>query len=113
VGIGADEPTAVTVRDDADHSRYVIEVDGRLAGLADYELHGHRQVFVHTEIRDAFEGQGLGAILARSALADVVSKGRTIVPICPFIAGWISRHPDFNDSVDLVVLGKVLDKQHN
>lgn len=111
--LGTDESEGVIVRDDADHSRYVVEVDGRLAGLADYELHGHRQVFVHTEIRDAFEGRGLGSILAREALADVVSKGRTIVPICPFIAGWISRHPDFNDSVDLVVLGKILDRQHD
>ena len=111
--LGTDQPTAVTVRDDADHARYVVEVNGRLAGLADYELHGQRQIFVHTEIREAFEGQGLGSILARNALADVVSKGRTIVPVCPFIARWISRHADFNDSVDLVVLGKILAKQND
>ena len=96
----------IVVRDDREASRFVIEVDGQHAGLAAYRLRDDRTVFVHTEISDEYSGQGLGSILAREALDSVRAEGRTIVPLCPFIAGWIERHPEYKDSVDLEALEK-------
>lgn len=97
----------VTVRDDPDNDRYVIEVDGELTGFAEYKIKGDRHLFVHTEIFPQFEGRGLGSQLAAQALADVRSNGRVIVPYCPFIAAYIKRHPEYNEFVDLKVLEKV------
>ena len=104
---GQNQPGTVIVRDDLDNDRYVIEVDGELAGFADYRIKGDRQLFVHTEIFPSFEGRGLGSRLAAQALADVRSIGRVIVPYCPFIAAYIKRHPEYNEFVDLKVLEKV------
>ena len=57
-------------------------------------------IFTHTEIDDAFEGQGLGSTLAKAALADAREHGLRVVPLCPFIAGYIKKHPEYTDLVD-------------
>jgi len=92
------------VRDDPDQHRYEIVVDGEVAGFAVYHLRGGRAIFVHTEIDPAFEGQGLGSQLARGALDDVRARGLSVVPLCPFIAGWIDKHDDYQDLVDVEAL---------
>lgn len=87
------------VHDNADALRYEITSDGAPAGFAQYRLEGDTVVFVHTEIDDAFEGKGLGGILARGALDDVRARGLRADPQCPFIRDWIERHPDYADLV--------------
>jgi predicted GNAT family acetyltransferase len=81
-------------------SRYEAHVDGALAGFADYQLTDELVVFTHTEVDPAFEGQGVGSAIARGALDDVRAAGaRKVLPLCPFIAGWIARHPDYQPLV--------------
>jgi predicted GNAT family acetyltransferase len=87
------------VSDNAEGSRYEIHVDGRLAGFAEYKGGPGQIVFTHTEVDDAYEGQGVGSELARGALDDARAKGLAVVPLCPFIKGWIARHPDYEDLV--------------
>ncbi|MDL4771735.1 GNAT family N-acetyltransferase [Actinomadura xylanilytica] len=87
------------ISDDADRSRYEIRVDGALAGFAEYRRQEGEIVFTHTEVDSAFEGKGVGGALARGALDDVRAKGLNAVPLCPFIKGWIERHPDYADLV--------------
>ncbi len=89
----------IDVRDVPERSRYEVTVDGVLAGHADYRDQGDVRVFVHTEVDDAFEGQGVGSTLAREALDDVRASGRSLVPRCPFIRAYIERHPDYADLV--------------
>jgi predicted GNAT family acetyltransferase len=78
---------------------YEITVDGTHAGLVAFEEQGANIVFTHTEIDEAFGGQGIGGQLAKAALDDVRSRGLSVVPMCPFIAGWINKHPDYADLV--------------
>ncbi|HEX2312263.1 MAG TPA: GNAT family N-acetyltransferase [Thermomonospora sp.] len=87
------------ISENAGESRYEIRVDGRLAGFAEYRTRDGARVFTHTEVDPEFEGRGLGGALARGALDDVRSKGLRAVPLCPFIKGWIERHPDYADLV--------------
>jgi predicted GNAT family acetyltransferase len=75
-------------------NRYEVQVDGKLAGFTEYVVDGDLTVFVHTEIDDAYAGQGLATTLATKALDDVIAHGRTIVPVCPFIAKFVLRHKD-------------------
>ncbi|SCQ64531.1 GNAT family N-acetyltransferase [Propionibacterium freudenreichii] len=57
-------------------------------------------MFTHTEVEPNFEGQGVGSKIARFALDDVRDDGsRSVLPLCPFIKGWILRHPDYKDLV--------------
>ena len=87
------------IRDRPELEYYEIDVDGKRAGLAAYELTGDVISFTHTEIDDAYEGQGLGSQLARAALDDARARGLKVKPLCPFIRGWIKRHEDYQDLV--------------
>lgn len=84
---------SIDVQDNPQQSRYEIHVDGELAGFAEYKLHGDHVTFTHTEVDDAFEGQGLGSKLARGALDGASAAGLAVHPACPFIARYIKRHP--------------------
>jgi len=63
-------------------------------------------VFTHTEIDPEFEGKGLGSQLARGALDAVRAEGSRVVPLCPFMAGYIERHPDYQALVDAELLAR-------
>lgn len=53
----------------------------------------------HTEVPDALEGQGIGSQLVKQVLEDVKEKGLTLVPLCPFVALYIKRHPEYRELV--------------
>ena len=89
----------ITIIDRPELEYYEIDVDGRRAGLAAYELDGNVITFTHTEVDDAYEGQGLGSRLARYALDDARARGLKVRPLCPFIKTWIRRHEDYQDLV--------------
>lgn len=94
----------IEVRDEPGEERYVVLVDGARAGFAQYVRRGGRVIFVHTEIDPAFEGQGLGGRLAQGALDHARAQGTPVVPLCPFIAGYIGKHPEYADLVDTELL---------
>lgn len=90
----------VEVRDNPEESRYEAWLEGRLAGFAEYQLRTGAIVFTHTEVGEEFGGRGVGGALARGALDDVRAAGtREVVPRCPFIKGWLEKHPDYQDMV--------------
>jgi predicted GNAT family acetyltransferase len=95
----ADEAT-IDVVDIPEKHRFEIRVDGELAGFADYSRRGGRLIFRHTEIDDAYEGRGLGSKLAQGGLDAARAGGHPVVPLCPFIASYIEKHPDYMDLVD-------------
>jgi uncharacterized protein len=72
--------------------RYELHVGDKLAGFAQYHDSGNRVVFTHSEIDDAFAGQGFGKVLAAGALDDAVAREKVIVPLCPFIAAYVRKH---------------------
>src|SRR4051812_26321894 len=88
------------VRDNAELHRFEIVVGDVVAGFAEYHDHAGRRTFTHTVIDDAYEGQGLGSILVRSALDAARERGLEVIPVCPFVRSYIARHPD--KYVDLV-----------
>ncbi len=91
---------AVQVRLDEDWHRYVLTLEGETAGVAHFLPHGDQVVFTHTVVDDRFEGHGLGSTLVRHALDDTRARGKRIVPVCPFVQAYLSRHHDWDDLVD-------------
>ncbi|MEU2281633.1 GNAT family N-acetyltransferase [Streptomyces sp. NPDC013178] len=82
--------------------RYEILVDGERVGLTAYRDRGGQRVFFHTEVDDAFAGQGLAARLVQEALTDVRASGKRVVPVCPYVAKYLTRHGEFGDITDPV-----------
>jgi predicted GNAT family acetyltransferase len=92
---------APRVADNPGRSRFEISEDGELAGFAEYHRYGDEIAFIHTEIDPRFEGRGLGGALARAALDEARERGLGVLPFCPFIRGWIVKHPEYTDLVPL------------
>jgi predicted GNAT family acetyltransferase len=88
-----------TVVDHPERHRFELRIGDTVAGFAEYRLEPGRVVFTHTEVDSAFEGQGLGSKLASGALDSVRGSGLAIVPLCPFIAAYVRRHPEYQDLV--------------
>jgi len=88
-----------TVLDVAERSRFEIRSGGALAGYARYRAGPGGITFVHTEIADGFAGQGLGGVLVRAALDVARERGLAVHPDCPFVRGWIAKHPEYVDLV--------------
>ena len=88
-----------TVRNAPESHRYEIVDGDRVLGIAAYEHRGDTLVFTHTEVDPDSGHEGVGSALVRGALDDVRAAGQRIVPRCPFVKGWIDRHPEYTDLV--------------
>jgi predicted GNAT family acetyltransferase len=78
--------------------RYAVRgVDGAEAEMT-YTKIGLSQIIIdHTEVPDAFRGQGIGVKLVQRAVEDARSSGKKIIPLCPFAAAQFRRHPEWAD----------------
>jgi uncharacterized protein len=82
------------VVNEPENERYAITADGAPAGFTQYRERPGLIAFVHTEVDPRFEGQGVGSALIRFALDDARARELTVLPFCPFVNAYISKHPD-------------------
>jgi uncharacterized protein len=80
-------------RNDARH-RFEVTVDGYTAILAYREVDG-RVTLIHTEVPPELRGRGIADALARTALIDARERGLAVRPLCPFVQGFVKRHPEY------------------
>lgn len=81
-----------------EQSRFEIRIDGAVVGCSMYQVFGNSIVFSHTVIEADRQEHGLGGELVRAALDQVRSTTNLrVVAQCPYVAHWISKHPDYKD----------------
>jgi predicted GNAT family acetyltransferase len=78
--------------------KFQAEIDGK-KGVVEYLQVGQRIIFTHTEVDPVLEGQGIASQLAKHVLEYAREKGLEVMPLCPYIAGYISRHPEYKSLV--------------
>ena len=83
---------------DEESNRFTASRDGHMAVL-EYQLFTDKVVFTHTEVPRELEGSGVGGSLARTGLEWARERGLRVVPVCPFVAAYIRRHPEYVDLV--------------
>ena len=86
----------MTVHNNQRAHRFELEIDGHLA-KAWYRLSPGLITFTHTDVPDELAGRGIGSRLAKGALDIVRAEGLKVVPLCPFIAAYIGKHPEYAD----------------
>ncbi|HSV40104.1 MAG TPA: GNAT family N-acetyltransferase [Nocardioidaceae bacterium] len=85
----------VNIIDNPEHHRVEARTeDGQLAGFSQYYVRDGAYVFFHTEVDDAFEGQGIASQIAHGVIEFVQHRRMPIVAECEFIRGWMRKHPD-------------------
>jgi uncharacterized protein len=90
----------VDVSDNQPAQQYEARVDGALAGVITYTVHGDRVAFTHAEVLPRWRGRGIASALVREALDDAVAHGRLITPLCPFVVGFVRKHEEYQRHVD-------------
>jgi predicted GNAT family acetyltransferase len=79
--------------------RYEINLDGELAGFAEYRLGENDITFYHTEVDPIHRGKNLAAILMEATLKDVRSSfaDHKVVPTCSYVVRFMEKHPETQD----------------
>jgi predicted GNAT family acetyltransferase len=77
--------------------RYVFAEGGSTAEMTFSKAGDSLLIIDHTEVPDAFRGEGVGLALVTRAVADARASGKKILPLCPFAAAQFRRHPDWAD----------------
>jgi len=86
----------IDVVDAPDQHRFEARTeDGTVAGFAAYRLDDAHLLFTHTEVDDAYEGQGVGSQLVRGALDQLRDRDTSVRSECSFINSWIEKHPEY------------------
>lgn len=86
------------IRDNAEAHRYELDVEGETAVVI-YNLSGENLMITETLVPEALEGRGIASRLAKHVIADARERGLVILPICPFFAGYLQKHPEHVDVV--------------
>jgi hypothetical protein len=89
--------TLQAVNNEARH-RFEVSLDAETA-YAEYRLAAGEITLTHTEVPKAFEGRGVASQLARAALGYARAQGLKVIPLCPFMAAYITKHPEWRDLV--------------
>ena len=88
--------TLSDIRQNTIHHRFELDMDGHTA-IAAYRLAPGVITFMHTDVPKALAGRGVGSRLVHGALEAARAQGLKVVAECPFVAGYIAKHPEFSD----------------
>ncbi len=81
-----------------DAHRYVLSEGGEFLGEVEYQVEGTTLLLVRAEVPIDKRGQGLGIPLTKGALEAIRAEGiYTVTPICPYIAKYMMKNPEFDD----------------
>lgn len=85
-----------------DEGRYEMEVEGHLA-VADYEAVGTVVAITHTGVPEELGGRGIASKLMAFVLADIKAQGKKVNPVCPFVAAYIDKNPEWKSILALTL----------
>ncbi|NNG11277.1 MAG: N-acetyltransferase [Arenibacter sp.] len=84
--------------DNTEDKQYEFHIEGVLAKI-EYIKTKDKIYLTHTEVPKPLEGKGIASSLVHSVLEDIEKKDLTLIPMCPFVAAYIKRHPDWKKLV--------------
>jgi predicted GNAT family acetyltransferase len=90
---------ALAARDNPVAHRYEELDDDDLVAFTQYRARPGLIAFIHTEVDQQREGEGLGSKLVCFALDDARARQLAVLPFCPFVNGYIRRHREYVDLV--------------
>lgn len=80
--------------DNTDAKRFEFHIGASVPRI-EYILTRNKIYLTHTEVPTELEGKGIGSALIKAALEDIEKKDLTLIPLCPFVAAYIKRHPEW------------------
>ncbi len=87
-------PDSLEVTNNIIQNRFEVSLEGRTA-IMEYMIAGTNMIFTHTEVPPEFEGKGIASRMAQFALDYARDHSYKIQALCPFVALYIRRHPEY------------------
>jgi predicted GNAT family acetyltransferase len=87
------------VADNPERGRVEVFADERFAGFTDYYQNGDVLTLPHTEVEERWQGSGVAGSLVRHVLNEARRRHLAVVPLCPYVRGYIAQHLEFLDLV--------------
>jgi predicted GNAT family acetyltransferase/uncharacterized Fe-S cluster protein YjdI len=81
--------------DNEEKHQYEFHVEGYVPRIEYIKSLNGEIYLTHTEVPAALGGHGIGSQLAEKVLTDIERQGLRLVPLCPFVAGYIHKHPEW------------------
>jgi predicted GNAT family acetyltransferase len=78
--------------------RFELQVNEYTA-ILEYIKTADKIFLTHTEVPSELEGQGVGSKLVKNVLEEIKGGKLTLIPLCPFVANYIKKHPEWKDLV--------------
>lgn len=90
--------TDVKLEETESSGRYFYQGEGRPMAELTFSKTGKTMIIIdHTDVPEAYKGEGIGLILLTKAIEDMRSVGKKIIPLCPFANAQFHRHPEWQD----------------
>lgn len=90
------DPNEIKVINNAGRKRFEVRF-GEHTAVSEYMRAGDRIIFTHTEVPKEMEGNGIAGKLAREGLEFAREQNLKVMPLCPYVAGYIRRHPEYRE----------------
>ena len=81
--------------DNAERHQYEFHIDNLIPKIKYIKSPNGKIYLTHTEVPLSLRGQGVGQQLVEKVLADIENQRLRLVPLCPFVAGYIHNHPEW------------------
>lgn len=86
----------IKISENKDRKRFEMVVEGKTA-LIEYIRAENKMYLTHTEVPKELEGKGVASSMAKQVLQQIKDEGLYLVPLCPFIAAYLKRHPEWKE----------------
>ena len=86
----------VKIKENTEKKRFEVEVENKIA-LIEYIRAEDKMYLTHTEVPTELEGNGIASSMAKQVLQQIKDENLKLVPLCPFIASYIKRHPEWKE----------------
>lgn len=90
---------ALDVTRNVHKNRFELLRDDQPIGTLAYTYEGDTTVLQRIEVAEEYSGQGLAAQFTEVALRHLASGEESVLPVCPFVRGYMIRNPHWQELV--------------
>jgi hypothetical protein len=89
---------SLQVQNDEKEKKFYAVVDGHEAAIR-YAKSGDAYNLLHTFVPEELRGHGVAEQLVQTTLDQIKVQGAKFIPTCPFVQGFLKRHPEYREGM--------------
>lgn len=82
------------LKNNKEAKQYEMWIEGHLAKV-EYILSNGRIFLTHTEVPKSLGGRGVGTSVVKLIMEDIEKQNLVLVPLCPFVALFLKKNPEW------------------